>query len=108
MTSQGTSRLRGAVVIAASVALVVGATATAEARPAHAQRLAPHTHFTMAADGSSGLTAKGAEIPNIDSVKSTIRAYYNATDGIADKTSSPYITELDEIEDAQWGYLLDA
>ncbi len=27
-------------------------------------------------------------------MKSTIRAYYNATDGIADKDSSPYISEL--------------
>ena len=53
----------------------------------------------MAADGSSGLTAQGAEIPNIDSVKSTIRdVLQRHATGIADKTSSPYISELDEIQ----------
>jgi NAD(P)-dependent dehydrogenase (short-subunit alcohol dehydrogenase family) len=56
-------------------------------------RLTPRTHFVMAPDGSTGLTASGERIPNIDSVKATIRRYYNASrDGIADKTSSPYIT----------------
>jgi predicted secreted acid phosphatase len=59
----------------------------------------------MAADGSSGLTEGGAGIPNIDSVKSTIRAYYNAPGGIADKSSSPYITQMKAIEAAQWAYL---
>ncbi len=58
------------------------------------ERLAPRTHFRMQPDGSSGLRPRGAAIPNIDSVKSTIRTYYNATDGIASKTDSPYITEL--------------
>ena len=56
--------------------------------------LAPHTEFTMAADGSSGATEGGEGIPNIDSVKSTIRAYYGATDGIAEQDRSPYITEM--------------
>ena len=56
--------------------------------------LSPNTTFTMAPDGSSGKTVGGENIPNIDSVKSTIRAYYNATNGIASKTSSPYITEM--------------
>jgi len=61
--------------------------------------LAPRTQFTMAPDGSSGLTAGGAGIPNIDSVKATIRAYYGATSaGIANKVSSPYISEMHAIE----------
>ena len=52
-------------------------------------------------DGSSGLTAGGAGIPNIDSVRATIRAYYHASSiGIADKTSSPYISELAGIQSA--------
>ena len=38
--------------------------------------LAPRTHFTMKPDGSSGLTESGEGIPNIDSVKKTIAAYY--------------------------------
>ena len=60
--------------------------------------LAPRTHFTMKADGSSGSTVGGEGIPNIDSVKSTIRTYYNAdSTGIANKTSSPYITEMKKI-----------
>jgi len=60
--------------------------------------LTPRTHFTMAPDGSSGLTQGGEGIPNIDSVKATIRAYYNAdSNGIASKTSSPYRTEMAKI-----------
>jgi predicted secreted acid phosphatase len=62
----------------------------------------------MAPDGTSGVTTPGAGIPNIDSVKSTIRTYYGAVNGIADKVSSPYITEMKQIEDAQWGWLLNA
>ncbi|MGZ4447865.1 MAG: HAD family acid phosphatase [Nocardioides sp.] len=63
--------------------------------------LAPRTHFTMQPDGSSGLTAHGAGIPNIDSVKSTIRAYYGATSaGIANKDASPYISEMKQTEAA--------
>ena len=58
------------------------------------RRYAPRSRFTMKPDGSSGKTAGGEGIPNIDIVKSTIRTYYNATDGIADKDSSPYIDEL--------------
>ena len=57
--------------------------------------LSPRTHFTMKADGSSGKTQGGEGIPNIDSVKSTIRTYYGAgSDGIANPTTSPYITEM--------------
>jgi predicted secreted acid phosphatase len=54
----------------------------------------PTTRFTMKPDGSSGKTVGGENIPNIDSVKATIRTYYRATNGIADKTSSPYIAEM--------------
>ncbi|MBA8802125.1 putative secreted acid phosphatase [Nocardioides ginsengisegetis] len=67
--------------------------------------LTPATHFVMAADGSSGLTAHGKGIPNIDSVKSTIRTYYGvanpsspSANGIANRASSPYITEMQAIE----------
>lgn len=56
--------------------------------------MAPRTTFTLAPDGSTGLTASGEDIPNIDVVKSTIRQYYGAgKDGVANKESSPYITE---------------
>jgi hypothetical protein len=59
-------------------------------------RLAPRTHFTMQADGSSGVRAGGEGIPNVDSVKKTIYAYYGdpAGTGQANPTSSPYISEL--------------
>jgi predicted secreted acid phosphatase len=98
MDLSGRTGLRALVAAASVTTLLVGttATATADAR-GDGSGLRPRTHFTMAADGSSGATEGGAGIPNIDSVKSTIRAYYNATAGIADKTSSPYITELREI-----------
>ena len=62
--------------------------------------MTPRTQFTMAPDGSSGLTVGGEGIPNIDSVKSTIRTYYNATSGIANKESSPYLTEMENFVDA--------
>ncbi len=65
-------------------------------------KLAPRTHFTMAPDGSSGLTQSGEGIPNIDSVKKTIATYYgDPGTGTADKTSSPYIKELSKITKAQ-------
>ncbi|WP_406830848.1 HAD family acid phosphatase [Pedococcus sp. KACC 23699] len=58
-------------------------------------RLAPRTRFTMAPDGSSGLTQGGEGIPNIDVVKKTIAVYYGDTgSGTSDKTSSPYISEM--------------
>ena len=63
--------------------------------PASDAALTPRTKFKMAPDGSSGEKVGGEGIPNIDSVKSTIRSYYHATDGIADKTESAYISELD-------------
>ena len=57
--------------------------------------LAPRTRFKMKPDGTSGLTRGGEGIPNIDSVKKTIAAYYgDPGTGIANKTASPYISEL--------------
>jgi predicted secreted acid phosphatase len=61
-------------------------------------QLSARTHFTMKADGSSGLTQGGEGIPNIDSVKSTIAAYYGDTGtGTSNKTASPYISEMKRI-----------
>ncbi len=59
----------------------------------------PRNVFTMAADGSSGASEPGEGIPNFDSVKATIRAYYNAPDGVANKKSSRYITEMKKLRD---------
>ena len=62
------------------------------------QILAPNTHFTMAPDGSSGTTVGGENIPNIDSVKKTIATYYgDPGTGLANQTSSPYISEMASI-----------
>ncbi|HLR84518.1 MAG TPA: HAD family acid phosphatase, partial [Nocardioidaceae bacterium] len=63
----------------------------------HEPWLSPRTHFTMKPDGSSGRTEGGEGIPNVDSTKSTIRAYYNATDGIADKHASTYKHEVERL-----------
>ncbi|NHN56879.1 hypothetical protein G9U51_13965 [Calidifontibacter sp. DB0510] len=51
----------------------------------------------MQPDGSSGTLPDGAGIPNIDSVKATVRTYYAATGGIANKTDSPYIRQMNRI-----------
>ena len=101
------NRLRTTATAAGAVLLatVLGVTLLAPPASAREQRLSPRTHFTMAADGSSGATKPGAGIPNIDSVKSTIRTYYNATNGIADKSRSPYISEMRSIARSQWRYL---
>jgi predicted secreted acid phosphatase len=77
------------------------------------QTLTPHTQFTMASDGSSGTKVGGESIPNIDSVKKTIATYYGDPGaGIANKTTSPYVSELASIvsrETAKLGALyLDA
>jgi predicted secreted acid phosphatase len=51
--------------------------------------------YTMAPDGSTGLTATdGDALPNEGAVVRVIRAYYNAPAGIADKSSSPYVTQM--------------
>ncbi|OEI68613.1 HAD family acid phosphatase [Curtobacterium sp. ER1/6] len=68
----------------------------------HDTALTPRTHFTMAADGSSGMTQGGEGIPNIDSVKKTIATYYgDPGTGIADETDSPYIREMRSIVDRE-------
>ncbi len=93
------SRRRGFVAASAVCALVIGLQPGAGASPAQQARdpLTPRTHFTMKPDGSSGLAKSGEGIPNFDSVKATVRTYYNASsDGIADKKKSPYITEVDK------------
>jgi predicted secreted acid phosphatase len=90
-----------AAVAVSSTLVLAGAPAQAhdsDHRHGHAQQLAPRTHFTMQPDGSSGLRGDGEGIPNIDSVKKTIYAYYgDPGTGIADKTSSPYISEMKRI-----------
>ena len=98
-------RARTLSVTAGLLALALVGSAPAYAGQRRTSKLAPRTHFTMAADGSSGATEGGEGIPNIDSVKSTIRTYYGATDGISDKTSSPYISEMRSIVRRQWHYL---
>ncbi len=102
------SKGSGLLALASAGALVVGLTAGAGASPALQARdpLTPRTHFAMKPDGSSGLTKSGEGIPNIDSVKATIRTYYNtSSDGIADKSKSPYISELQKLLHAQQPYL---
>jgi predicted secreted acid phosphatase len=98
---------RAAVAALSVCALVVGLQSGAGASPAQQARdpLTPRTHFAMKADGSSGAKKVGAAIPNIDSVKATVRTYYAATDGIADKKKSPYITEINQILNDQNAYL---
>jgi predicted secreted acid phosphatase len=99
-------RLGVRVLVATSAtALLVGSAASADARTVDDSTLTPHTHFVLQPLNPDGSTpapaAKGDSIPNIDSVKSTIRKYYNASSaGIADKTSSPYITEMQGLEQA--------
>lgn len=87
---------RAAVAASAATALAIGTPAVA-AKIGDDATLTPRTTFRMQPDGSSGRTQPGAGIPNIDSVKSTIRTYYNATDGVADKQSSPYIREMNAL-----------
>lgn len=74
----------------------------------HQPRLAPRRTFHMAADGSSGKRPDGAGIPNLDSVKATVRAYYGARDGIAAKSRSPYIREMHSIVQRQLPTLVHA
>jgi predicted secreted acid phosphatase len=93
--------------VAALAVTAAGALALAAAMPAqahgnsggrHDQTLTPSTHFRMLPDGFSGTTQGGEGIPNIDSVKKTIYAYYgDPGTGISNKVSSPYISELGTI-----------
>ncbi|GAA4698085.1 HAD family acid phosphatase [Nocardioides conyzicola] len=103
------------VLVATTVALAVlaGGSAPTWAAPVDDSTLTPKTQFTMSVnpyDGTVAAPASGADIPNIDSVKSTIRTYYNAAKDagtglwVSNKTTSPYITELGGI---QQGILAD-
>jgi predicted secreted acid phosphatase len=103
-------RTRRGAVVAGLATLTLAAAAVSAAAPASAhgtddhhgrqdrrdQRLTPRTHFTMKDDGSSGYTASGEDIPNIDSVKKTIYAYYGDPKGTgaANPTDSPYVREM--------------
>ena len=101
------SGFRAAAAVAATALVLTAAPAVAQGHGhGHDQKLEPRDHFTMADDGSSGLRSDGEGIPNIDSVKKTIAAYYgDPGTGIANKDASPYITELKRIEAAQWSRL---
>lgn len=65
------------------------------------KKMALPKHYTLKADGSTGTTADAEDIVNMDVAKATVRTYYNATGGVADKTSSPYITEVTGILERQ-------
>ncbi|MGY2704612.1 HAD family acid phosphatase [Nocardioides sp. HB32] len=109
----GTSRTGVALAATAAAALVISSPGLATARTVDDSTLTPHTHFVVQPLNPDGSTpappANGERIPNIDSVKSTIRKYYNASSaGIADKTSSPYITEMEGIEQDVLAHLPDA
>jgi predicted secreted acid phosphatase len=104
-SSASSTRRRAALAVVTALALGTGASlagaASAQAfDPGHGQHqtLTPNIHFTMKPDGSSGKTAGGENIPNIDVVKKTIATYYgDPGTGIADKTSSPYISEMKKL-----------
>ncbi|MFI2708372.1 HAD family acid phosphatase, partial [Nocardioides sp. CER28] len=67
--------------------------------PARDAAMVPPTHYTMAPDGSTGAaTTDGDTIPNEGNVVALIRAYYGASGGVADKTTSPYISQLTSLE----------
>ena len=78
--------------------------------PARDASMVPPSTYTMLPDGSSGLTEPGDGIPNVDLVRNEIRAYYAAgpgtlpdgiqvSNGIANKTASPYISEMTGLAD---------
>jgi predicted secreted acid phosphatase len=97
-------RLAGAATaVALALAATVAGATSAQAWSGPPQPvLAPNTHFTMAADGSSGATVGGENIPNVDVDKKTIATYYgDPGTGIANKTASPYISEMASIVAAQ-------
>ena len=71
--------------------------------PAGDASMKPPTTYTMKPDGSSGATvASGDDIPNLDPLRKEIRAFYNAPAGLANRSSSPYITEMSGLEQT-WG-----
>ena len=93
------ARIRS-VAAASTLALTAGLVVLGGAASAD-NPLAPKTTFSMVVNPVNGLTntpTDGEAVPNVDSVKSTIRAYYNASGGVADKNSSRYITEVHAIE----------
>jgi predicted secreted acid phosphatase len=101
----GTPRTRAVLAATATAALVISTPLAAVAKTVDEDALTPHTHFVMQPDGSSGSTTDGESIPNIDSVKSTIRTYYGSPltgpdVGKSNKTDSPYIREMATIEGA--------
>jgi len=58
--------------------------------------------YTMKPDGSTGATATdGDALPNEGAIVDEIRAYYGASGGTANPTSSPYITQMTGLE-AGW------
>jgi len=105
MSSLSRRRLAaGATALALAVGSVLVGSASAQAwapDPQHGppySTLTPQTQFTMLPDGSSGATVGGENIPNIDIDKKTIAKYYgDPGTGIANKTASPYITEMNGI-----------
>ena len=93
--------LAGALV--ATTTLVLGIVPTAGAGAVDDATLTPRTDFVVQPLRPDGSTppppANGEKIPNIDSVKATVRTYYGATGtGIAHKTSSPYISEITALQ----------
>ncbi|MDI6910097.1 HAD family acid phosphatase [Nocardioides sp.] len=112
MRNSGRAGARAVVAATSVLTVLVTTGAAADARTVDDSTLTPHTHFVVHPLNPDGSTpapaANGESIPNIDSVKSTIRKYYNASSaGIADKTSSPYITEMTGIEQAILSQLPD-
>jgi predicted secreted acid phosphatase len=94
------ARLARRIAVASALTVTAGLVSSTGAAWAD-NPLAPRTTFTMVvnpADGTVAAPTDGEAIPNIDSVKSTIRAYYNASGGIANKSSSRYINQVHEIE----------
>jgi predicted secreted acid phosphatase len=60
------------------------------------------SRYRMLADGSTGATATdGDALPNEGAVTSEIRAFYGATNGIASRTSSPYLSQMKALS-ARW------
>ena len=93
-----------ALAAATTTSLVLAAAGPVSARAVDDGALTPRTHFVVPPLNPDGSTpappANGEKIPNIDSVKATIRAYYGATSaGVADTTSSPYISEVTALRD---------
>lgn len=93
-------------------AALTGATAATLAlsgtAPAASAQIGPQTSFTMTVhqDGSVVAPTDGDAVPNIDSVKSTLRAYYGATKGTdpahAFDATAPATTYLPNLVDSAY------